>query len=218
CPLGFAGELCEVDINECLHLPCLNNGTCLQFNGDYSCTCLTEQTHNFDLYFDGTDHSAVLIPTLNASKLQELTLCLWFNIESESSYLSLETDHMPLVSLRNSNKMSSYIMNNSVQIQRMDGLWHQFCFVLNSINWFVYLDGLKTLLGETKEWTVNKSLKLTLGQKLGVEDEDRVRGHLCGVNIYSQALTEDNIKNMSISCQQRENYFFNIPYGMEWVV
>ena len=36
---GFEGERCENDINECLLSPCVNNGTCQNTIGNYTCTC-----------------------------------------------------------------------------------------------------------------------------------------------------------------------------------
>ena len=39
CKPGYAGRVCEVNINECLLQPCKNNGTCLDGVNDYNCVC-----------------------------------------------------------------------------------------------------------------------------------------------------------------------------------
>ncbi|XP_010898913.4 protocadherin Fat 4 isoform X1 [Esox lucius] len=39
CRPGYAGALCETDINECLPSPCHNGGTCQNLVGGFSCTC-----------------------------------------------------------------------------------------------------------------------------------------------------------------------------------
>ena len=39
CALGFEGELCEENINECLEDPCRNRGTCEEFENTYKCFC-----------------------------------------------------------------------------------------------------------------------------------------------------------------------------------
>ncbi|XP_006629223.2 protocadherin Fat 4 [Lepisosteus oculatus] len=39
CMPGYAGSLCETDIDECLPLPCHNGGTCHNLVGGFSCTC-----------------------------------------------------------------------------------------------------------------------------------------------------------------------------------
>jgi hypothetical protein len=42
CGPGFIaiGSLCQYqDVNECLSLPCLNNGNCINRNGRYVCEC-----------------------------------------------------------------------------------------------------------------------------------------------------------------------------------
>lgn len=38
CPVGYAGKLCEVDIDECMSSPCIH-GTCIDRVGKYSCQC-----------------------------------------------------------------------------------------------------------------------------------------------------------------------------------
>lgn len=38
CPVGYRGQRCETDINECLSNPCLN-GNCLNDIGNYQCFC-----------------------------------------------------------------------------------------------------------------------------------------------------------------------------------
>jgi hypothetical protein len=37
--MTFTGLYCDKDINECLTDPCKNNGTCLNFDGGYNCSC-----------------------------------------------------------------------------------------------------------------------------------------------------------------------------------
>ncbi|XP_062874781.1 protocadherin Fat 4 [Trichomycterus rosablanca] len=39
CRPGYAGSLCETDINECLPSPCHNGGTCHNLIGGFSCSC-----------------------------------------------------------------------------------------------------------------------------------------------------------------------------------
>jgi hypothetical protein len=39
CPIGYTGEYCETEINECESNPCLNNGQCLDRIGSYQCVC-----------------------------------------------------------------------------------------------------------------------------------------------------------------------------------
>ncbi|XP_011501552.1 PREDICTED: fat-like cadherin-related tumor suppressor homolog [Ceratosolen solmsi marchali] len=41
---GFAGERCELDVNECERNPCTNGGTCLNELGSYRCICPPSMT------------------------------------------------------------------------------------------------------------------------------------------------------------------------------
>ena len=40
CPVGFTGERCEININECESSPCLNDATCLDDVGEFRCACI----------------------------------------------------------------------------------------------------------------------------------------------------------------------------------
>lgn len=40
CGRGYAGPRCEIDINECLSMPCLNDATCLDRIGEFTCICM----------------------------------------------------------------------------------------------------------------------------------------------------------------------------------
>ena len=42
--LGYTGRLCDVNINECTSIPCLNSGDCQDLVGRYSCSCTTGYT------------------------------------------------------------------------------------------------------------------------------------------------------------------------------
>lgn len=46
CRDGFTGPLCEIDLDECIGLPCQNGGVCNQRDGYYTCTC----TSGYDGY------------------------------------------------------------------------------------------------------------------------------------------------------------------------
>jgi len=39
CLPGYAGDLCQLDVNECESAPCLNGATCLDMPANYSCIC-----------------------------------------------------------------------------------------------------------------------------------------------------------------------------------
>ena len=39
CSVGYKGRNCDIDIDECSFLPCLNNATCIDEIGNFSCNC-----------------------------------------------------------------------------------------------------------------------------------------------------------------------------------
>ncbi|XP_033116115.1 sushi, von Willebrand factor type A, EGF and pentraxin domain-containing protein 1-like [Anneissia japonica] len=39
CPAGIFGDVCEINVNECLSNPCQNGGTCSDATNSYYCTC-----------------------------------------------------------------------------------------------------------------------------------------------------------------------------------
>lgn len=39
CSIGYQGEFCETDINECESNPCQNGGQCIDEVGSYKCNC-----------------------------------------------------------------------------------------------------------------------------------------------------------------------------------
>lgn len=43
------GNHCEMNINDCMHNPCVNNGTCIDGIKDYSCKCYTGYTGNIEI-------------------------------------------------------------------------------------------------------------------------------------------------------------------------
>lgn len=40
CAGGFAGLLCDTDINECLSVPCFNSGACTNLVNGFTCACV----------------------------------------------------------------------------------------------------------------------------------------------------------------------------------
>ncbi|XP_073249729.1 uncharacterized protein [Porites lutea] len=39
CVKGFTGKDCETNINDCVNIPCLNNGTCIDLINGFNCSC-----------------------------------------------------------------------------------------------------------------------------------------------------------------------------------
>ena len=39
CRLGYTGQLCETNINECSSSPCQNNATCVDLVNSFACRC-----------------------------------------------------------------------------------------------------------------------------------------------------------------------------------
>jgi len=39
CPPGFEGDLCEINIDDCVDIQCSNGGTCLDLVNDFRCIC-----------------------------------------------------------------------------------------------------------------------------------------------------------------------------------
>lgn len=54
--LGFAGNLCQIDIDECASTPCKNGAKCTDGPNKYTCDC-TEgiQSNNKDFFFKSTN-------------------------------------------------------------------------------------------------------------------------------------------------------------------
>ncbi|KAL4219090.1 DNA repair protein Rad9 [Mactra antiquata] len=46
CDKGYTGELCEIEIQECLSAPCQNGAKCIDLIGQYSCVCQPGFTGN----------------------------------------------------------------------------------------------------------------------------------------------------------------------------
>ena len=48
CPVGFSGENCETNLNDCVGAPCLNGATCVDGVETYTCQCVPGYTgkHN----------------------------------------------------------------------------------------------------------------------------------------------------------------------------
>ena len=51
CPLGFEGENCATDIDECAANPCQNNGVCHDMIANYTCDCPRGYTGLLNNYY-----------------------------------------------------------------------------------------------------------------------------------------------------------------------
>ena len=39
CPMSYDGDLCEINVDDCIDNPCLNNGSCVDGVNSYTCVC-----------------------------------------------------------------------------------------------------------------------------------------------------------------------------------
>ena len=39
CPMGYDGDLCEINVDDCIDNPCLNNSSCVDGVNCYTCVC-----------------------------------------------------------------------------------------------------------------------------------------------------------------------------------
>ena len=44
CPMGFSGDFCELEVNECESNPCVQADECVDLVADYRCECLPGYT------------------------------------------------------------------------------------------------------------------------------------------------------------------------------
>ena len=44
CPVGYDGDLCEINVDDCVDNPCLNNGSCVDGVNSHTCVCSPVKT------------------------------------------------------------------------------------------------------------------------------------------------------------------------------
>lgn len=66
---GFVGDLCTVDLDECLSGPCLNSATCINTVGSYSCVCQNSYTGKL---CGSSIHSSPITSSIYNLTLEEL--------------------------------------------------------------------------------------------------------------------------------------------------
>lgn len=79
CPLGYVGERCEGDVNECLSDPCDPRGSynCIQLTNSYRCECRTGYTGtDVHLTARNKDSNRVRVQCLNGVQMVTRTFCL----------------------------------------------------------------------------------------------------------------------------------------------
>ena len=40
CPMGYDGDMCEINVDDCVDNPCLNNGSCVDGVNSHTCMCV----------------------------------------------------------------------------------------------------------------------------------------------------------------------------------
>ena len=51
CRVGFTGDRCEININECASSPCVNDATCLDDVGEFRCVCIEGNSLSLSVSF-----------------------------------------------------------------------------------------------------------------------------------------------------------------------
>ena len=73
CSSGYAGDICEIDINECESDPCQNGGTCANTDGSFNCMCSSQGTE-IDISVERHVRMEAPAPTLMEASLVHVQL------------------------------------------------------------------------------------------------------------------------------------------------
>ncbi|KAG1659006.1 Sushi, von Willebrand factor type A, EGF and pentraxin domain-containing protein 1 [Nymphon striatum] len=197
CPLGFAGNKCEINIDDCIKNNCKNDATCTDLLNNYKCNCKPgfsgikcekELSANFMMTFKEPRLSNYAIWT-DMPTLSEFTIDAWiqseFHQKQSGTILSYATIHSNTTVLDNAltitdlSNVKIFVNNNPIytDLEMDDGKWHRLTVTWSSVkegSWRVIFDGTKVVEG--KHLSENEPIPgggiLVLGQ-----DQDAVGGN-----------------------------------------
>ncbi|XP_005095363.1 uncharacterized protein LOC101864054 [Aplysia californica] len=221
CPERYTGTLCNEVVPGCkANSGCLNGGSCLITQTEELCVCTPyylgpdcgkKKSPNYDLFFQGLMDQSHSSLDMSVENVQGFTLSLWVRFmdpQANVEYLSLTTDsgnetpYRNVLTLTGSTATLPYsAVQDIVNLDVNDGLWHHQCWLFGPSRWELYRDGEKFLHGQMSAFELGRRLQLALGHPLNTKEGQKFSGYFHGVNLYSYLLEETDIVNLSLSCQ-----------------
>ncbi|KAK4294081.1 hypothetical protein Pmani_033268 [Petrolisthes manimaculis] len=144
--------------------------------------------------------------------LVNLTVCSWLNVHHFRektyvySYATSDKDNNELnMSIREDKVFiavgSKYLYGNS-NTNFLPGVWYHVCFVVDHLDFLVYLDGSLHRTQSITERSILLNGTLILGQEAdkvlgGFQEQQSFSGRITGFNLYSRALSSQEVTQLA---------------------
>ncbi len=221
CASGYSGDLCDVEIDECLSQPCFHQGTCEDELDGYQCVCLpgymgvhceTELPYNFDLVFTNPIESDLIqVTNVTSHDLDAVTVSLWMRSMycfSEFIFVKLASPSDDFIEIRDPMDLSLKILSRDVTVDHQEdlcnGRWHNLIVILDAANqaWKIYID--KSLAAEggiaSSLTSLPSGLTLSMGPSETWAGASNVEIELGNVNIWRSVLGEVDVQDLASYC------------------